>query len=109
MATGKKALDIFTSTTGKKAKIGVEVPERIEGRPRSAEPYQKVTVTLFDRQIISLDKVALAIRERKGQVVSRAELIRAIIDAAAGSLKPESGDFDKKVGELFPVLKGTEK
>ena len=47
MATGKKALDIFTPTTGKKAKLGVEVPERIEGRPRAAEPYQKVTVTLL--------------------------------------------------------------
>jgi hypothetical protein len=30
MATGKKAKDIFTPTTGKKAKLGVEVPERIE-------------------------------------------------------------------------------
>ena len=76
MATGKKALDIFTPTTGKRADIGVEVPERIEGRPRAAEPYQKVTVTLFDRQILHLDKAALVIRERTGQAVSRAELIR---------------------------------
>ena len=36
MATGKKALDIFTPTTGGKADIGIEVPERIEGRPRAA-------------------------------------------------------------------------
>ena len=48
MATGKKALDIFTPTTGKRPEIGIEVPERIEGRPRAAEPYQKVTVTLKD-------------------------------------------------------------
>jgi hypothetical protein len=41
MATGKKAQDIFQPTTGKKADIGKEVPERIEGRPRAAEPYQK--------------------------------------------------------------------
>ena len=106
MATGKKALDIFTPTTGKKAGIGIEVPERIEGRPRAAEHYQKVTVTLFDRQILSLDKVALTIRERTGQAVSRAELIRAILDAAAGSLNPEAPDFDKNVRELFPILKG---
>ena len=106
MATGKKALDIFTPTTGKKAKLGVEVPERIEGRLRAAEPYQKVTVTLFDRQILSLDKVALVIRERTGQAVSRAELIRAILDTAAGSLNPEGPDFDKNVRELFPILKG---
>ena len=105
MATGKKALDIFTPTTGKKAKLGVEVPERIEGRPRAAEPYQKVTVTLFDRQILSLDKVALVIRERTGQAVSRAELIRSLVDAAAGSLNPEAPEFDKTVRDLFPILK----
>jgi len=106
MATGKKALDIFTPTTGKKADIGVEVPERVKGRPGAVEPYQKVTVTLFERQIIALDKVALAIRERTGQAVSRAELIRAVLDKAAGSLKPEAPDFDKNVRELFPILKG---
>lgn len=75
---GKGALDIFTPTTGKKAKLGVE-SERIEGRPRATEPYQKVTVTLFDRQILHLDKAALVIRERTGQAVSHAELIRAAI------------------------------
>ena len=106
MATGKKAKDIFTPTTGKKAKLGVEVPERIEGRPRASEPYQKVTVTLYERQILSLDKVALVIRERTGQAVSRAELIRAILDAAAGSLNPQAAEFDKNVRELFPILKG---
>ena len=105
MATGKKALDIFTPTTGKKADIGIEIKKRIEGRPRAAEPYQKVTVTLFERQIIALDKVALTIRERTGQAVSRAELIRALVDAAAGSLNPQAAEFDKTVRELFPILK----
>lgn len=104
MATGKKALDIFTPTTGKRPDIGIEVPERITGRPRAAEPYQKVTVTLYERQILLLDKVALAIRERTGQAVSRAELIRAILDAGAGALNPEGKDFDKTIRGLFPVL-----
>ena len=106
MATGKKALDIFTPTTGKRPDIGAEVAERIEGRPRAAEPYQKVTVTLYERQILNLDRVALVIRERTGQAVSRAELIRAVLDKAAGSLNPEAPDFDKNVRELFPILKG---
>jgi len=106
MATGKKALDIFTPTTGKRADIGIEVAERIEGRPRAAEPYQKVTVTLYERQILNLDRVALVIRERTGQAVSRAELIRAVLDKAAGSLNPEAPDFDKNVRDLFPILKG---
>ncbi|MDZ4242251.1 MAG: hypothetical protein U1D99_05445 [Candidatus Omnitrophota bacterium] len=107
MATGKKALDIFTPTTGKRADIGIEVPERIEGRPRAAEPYQKVTVTLYERQILHLDKAALVIRERTGQAVSRAELIRAVLDKAAGSLNPEAPDFDKTIRGLFPILKGS--
>ena len=106
MATGKRALDIFTPTTGKRADIGIEVAERIEGRPRAAEPYQKVTVTLYERQILHLDKVALVIRERTGQAVSRAELIRSILDKTAGDLNPESSDFDRNVRELFPILKG---
>lgn len=104
MATGKKALDIFTKTTGKRADIGIEVPERIKGRPVAAERYQKATVVLYERQILSLDKVALVIRERTGQAVSRAELIRAILDKVAGSLNPEAKDFDKNVRDLFPVL-----
>jgi len=108
MATGKKALDIFTPTKGKRPDIGIEVPERIEGRPRAAEPYQKVTVTLYERQILHLDKAALVIRERTGQAVSRAELIRALVDAAAGSLNTEAPDFDKNIRELFPILKEKE-
>ena len=105
MATGKKALDIFTPTRGKRPDIGIEVAERIEGRPRAAEPYQKVTVTLYERQILHLDEVALVIRKRTGQAVSRAELIRAILDKVAGSLNHEGPDFDKNVRDLFPILK----
>lgn len=100
MATGKKALDIFQQTAKKKGKdIAVEVPERIKGRP-AVEPYQKVTVVLFDRQIIALDRVALAIRERTGQAVSRAELIRTVLDDVA--LDTEAKDFDAVVRRLFP-------
>jgi hypothetical protein len=106
MATGKKALDIFTPTTGKRADIGIEVPPRIKGRPVAGEPYTKATVVLFKRQILFLDKVALTIRERTGEWVSRAELIRAVLDHAAGSLNPEAKDFDKTVRSLFPILKG---
>ena len=41
----------------------------------------------FERQIPSLDKVALTIRGRTGQSVSRAEVIQTILDT-------------------FPILKG---
>ncbi len=79
MATGKKALDIFAPTTGKKGDIGGQVKERIQGRPGAPEPYQKVTVTLYDRQILHLDK-------------------------AAGALDPEGKDLEKEIRELFPDI-----
>jgi hypothetical protein len=100
--SGEKVMDI-KPTPEKRVHTGSEIPEQIEGRPRAAEPYQKVTVTLYERQILSLDKAALVIRERTGQAVSRAELIRAILDKAAGSLNPEAKDFDKNVRGLFPI------
>jgi hypothetical protein len=105
MATGKQARDIFARTT-KPAKIGLDVTPRIKGRPRAAEPYQKVTVCLFDRQVLLLDKIALAIREKTGQHVRRAELVRAIVDQAAGTLKADGKDFDKAVRSLLPRLGG---
>jgi hypothetical protein len=106
-ATGKKAKDIFTRTT-KPAGIGLEVAPRIKGRPANAEPYQKVTVYLYNRQTLWLDKLALAIREKTGQHVARAELVRALVDHAAAWIEPDRTDanFDKAVRSLFPSLKG---
>lgn len=102
MATGKKAKDIFTRTT-RPADIGLEVAPRIKGRPRLAESYQKVTVCLFDRHVLFLDKVALAIREKTGKRVNRAELVRSIVDHAAAFLRPDKpdADFDKAVRSLL--------
>jgi len=104
MAIGKKTLDIFAPTTGKKPDISLDVEDRKEGRPPAAAPYTKVTVTLFNRQVLFLDKGALAIKERTGENVFRAEMIRALVDAAKDSLNPEGPDFDKVIRELFPIL-----
>jgi hypothetical protein len=102
MATGKKARDIFTKTT-KTPDIGQDVPPRVKGRPRTVEPYQKVTVCLFDRHTLWLDKLGLAIREKTGKHVARAELIRAIVDHAAVWIRPNGKpeDFDKAVRSLL--------
>jgi hypothetical protein len=102
--TGAKVTSNCTPTTGKKDNAGINIPERREGRPRAAESYQKVTVTLYDRQILFLDKAILVIRERTGQAVNRAELIRAVLDAATGSLNSEAKDFDTNIRELLPNL-----
>lgn len=102
--TGVKVTSTCTPITGKKDDAGINIPERREGRPRAAEAYQKVTVTLYDRQILSLDKAILVIRERTGQAVSRAELIRAVLDATAGSLNPDAKAFEKNIRGLLPNL-----
>jgi len=103
MATGKKATDIFQKTT--RPDIGLDVAPRVKGRPRTAEPYQKVTICLYDRQVIHLDRVALAIRERTGKCVRRAELVRALVERAAGDLDPDKPGFDAAVRDLLPELK----
>jgi len=102
MATGKKAKDIFTRTA--KPAIGLEVTSRTRGRPPSGESYQKVTVCLYDRQVLFLDKVALAIREKTGRMVKRAELIRALVGQIETTVKPGREDFDKAVKSLTDSL-----
>ena len=57
--------------------------KRRPGRPPThAESWTKVTVVLFDRQIAYLDGVVQTIRDRSGATISRAQLIRALVDAA---------------------------
>jgi len=101
MATGKKAKDIFAGTAI--PKVGKTAQPRIIGRPKTLEAYQKVTVCLYNRQTLWLDKVALLIREKTGQHVARAELVRAIVDHAAAWIRPDGPavDFDKAVRSLL--------
>jgi hypothetical protein len=40
-----------------------------------------VTVVLFNRQIVFLDRLAANIRAQNGAAISRAQLIRAVLDA----------------------------
>ena len=57
---------------------------RRPGRPPvHEEAWTKVTVVLFNRQIVFLDRLAANIRAQSGAAISRAQLIRALVDAAA--------------------------
>lgn len=59
-------------------------PARRRGRPPiHHEAWTKVTVVLLNRQIVALDRLAATIRARSGAAVSRAQLIRAVLDAVA--------------------------
>lgn len=54
------------------------------GRPPvHSETWSKVSVVLFDRQILHLDRVAA--RRKDGRSLNRAEIIRALIDGLIDS------------------------
>src|SRR6266550_9172783 len=72
----------------KRARLGtvrlVTKPGR--GRPPvHLETWSKVSVVLFDRQIVHLDRLATDIRGKNGKVINRAEIIRALIDGLIDS------------------------
>lgn len=74
---GKTSQDIFTPT-----RAGSRVQGRRPGRPPiHEEAWTKVTVVLFNRQIVFLDRLAANIRAQSGAAISRAQLIRALLDA----------------------------
>jgi hypothetical protein len=51
------------------------------GRPPvHSETWSKVSVVLFDRQIVQLDRLGSDRRSRAGKPLNRAEIIRALID-----------------------------
>src|SRR5437868_4655068 len=78
--TSKTSQDIFAPTRpGARSKQG-----RRPGRPPvHDEAWTKVTVVLFNRQIVFLDRLAANIRAQSGAAISRAQLIRALLDAVA--------------------------
>jgi hypothetical protein len=77
--TGKTKQDIFTPT-----RSGARPQGRRPGRPPvHDEAWTKVTVVLFNRQIVFLDRLAANIRAQSGAAISRAQLIRALLDAVA--------------------------
>jgi hypothetical protein len=62
----------------------VTAGKRKPGRPPvHDEAWTKVTVVLFNRQIVFLDRLAANIRAQSGAAISRAQLIRALLDAVA--------------------------
>lgn len=74
--------------------------KRGPGRPPvHVEEWTKATVVLFNRQIAFLDNLAASIRTHNGTPVSRAQLIRALIDAVAASgvdLTPAGSEAEMK-------------
>jgi hypothetical protein len=78
--TPARKVDIFAPT--KRSADGKRRPGR---PPVHDEAWTKVTVVLFNRQIVFLDRLAANIRAQSGAAISRAQLIRALVDAVAGA------------------------
>jgi len=78
---GKSGDDIFIP----KVESGDNVPKKRGRRPSHTEHWTKVTVVLFDRQIVFLDRLGADIRATSGVAISRAHVIRALIDALSES------------------------
>jgi hypothetical protein len=75
----------MTPETMTKKRVNI-VPKAGRGRPPvHQETWSKVSVVLFDRQIVHLDRLATDIRGKSGKVINRAEIIRALIDGLIDS------------------------
>ena len=92
--TAKKA-DLFAPT--RRPPAGKRKPGR---PPVHDEAWTKVTVVLFNRQIVFLDRLAANIRAQSGAAISRAQLIRAVVDAISDAdidLTTATSESDLKV------------
>src|SRR5213592_3500694 len=71
----------LTDREEKRVSPGPNKPNR--GRPIvHTEPWAKITVVLLDRHVAYLDRLAIDIRLKHGKAISRAEIIRGLIEAA---------------------------
>jgi hypothetical protein len=60
----------------------VSRPHPKRGRPRThREAWTKVSVVMFERQVLELDRLTAAIRGNTGAKLTRAEVIRSLLDA----------------------------
>ena len=75
----KRARPVHVRRTMKHTRAGPGRP------PVHQETWSKVSVVLFDRQIVHLDRLAVDIRGKSGKVLNRAEIIRALIDGLLDS------------------------
>ena len=95
-AAPKPAADIFAPS--RRGGPGKRRPGR---PPVHDEAWTKVTVVLFNRQIVFLDRMAANIRAQSGAAISRAQLIRALVDAVSDA------DIDLTTARSEADLKAT--
>ena len=77
--------------------------KREQERPVSQpDSWAKITVVLLDRHVAYLDRIAVDIRLQHGFAISRAELIRSLIEASAqsGLVLSDASDVKKMIEML---------
>jgi hypothetical protein len=61
-------------------------PRARRGRPPThREAWTKVSVVMFERQVLELDRLTTVIRGKTGAHLTRAEIIRSLLDAMSES------------------------
>ena len=75
------------------------------GRPIvHTEPWAKITVVLLDRHVAYLDRLAIDIRLKHGKAISRAEIIRGLIEASFQSgIDLSQADSIDQIVELLTI------
>ena len=77
--------------TMRKKRVGDRAKPTKQLRPGRGRPvihkeaWAKVSVVLFERQIVDLDRLVTNVRRTRGLAMNRTEVIRALIDGLIGS------------------------
>ena len=75
----------MSKKTTEHGKTPVHLKARRGRPPVHREAWAKVSVVLFERQVASLDRLTHNVRKKIGKTMTRAEIIRALIDGLIAS------------------------
>ena len=75
----------FSNVTDDLASMANAQHKKRGRRPTHAEKWTKVTVVLMDRQVVFLDRLDADVRAATGAAISRAHIIRSLVDALGES------------------------
>src|SRR5712664_4059341 len=103
---GQHTLCVVCPSNSSKRGERVTPAKSNRGRPIvHTEPWAKITVVLLDRHVAYLDRLAIDIRLKHGKAISRAEIIRGLIEAAFQS-NVDLSQADS-IGTLVELLTGS--
>jgi len=107
--TGAEASDLLQT---REVRVSPATKSSNRGRPIvHTEPWAKITVVLLDRHVAYLDRLAIDIRLKHGKAISRAEIIRGLIEAAfqSGIDLSQADSIDSLVDLLVGTSSGSGK